>query len=652
MQWYRTSDFSPDAADITLDCNGIASMYADVNDVKWYRIAYYQPPPPARNTVLLDEEKFYEVKVNEDGVKEQMDLGNGANIADYKLDNGQLVISPSGGFDLELNPAAGLTLGFRCEADIKSADSSMLDEHDDAIYALRFIEVPTEPVKEIIETVTSRQFEAGSSETMADCISGYSSRDMKIAWYAVNQRGEETLLPDGKAFIDSSRLEDTDGHSENLQMSLQFPYKNGETDMPLDGSYDRNFFECRVTYNDAVNGEEVTKTASKRYPEDDVIRVEHKMDAIDFTVNNILASGDSKIIVPHGETVEVLCQPNGFKIGEDHKVTVLRGSDPLDSVAVFNEEAEVTCTAELDGEKVTKTVSVIPIDIGGVTAKQDRFRKSDPWSIWVNLDGTGNVDFGNEITVTFYDKNGKVVDAKMVDNSGDEAEFITESNKAEKVVVSVANSNIKEEAVVKHVTEPSARNAESEFCRFKPWNDLGKSPIKMWYSSCLDDEESKLTPFDNQNEELWHYKQHDNNDVAGRLANNPNPGMYICCYDARNDVNNYLMQAAAAAGNLCNAEVAGTPLEFHNELEHCSKHHQVAMASFPWWIILVLLLIIIVVIAACWFWNKQKNKNENDLEANNVPKEIPDGDGEITAEQEEQQEPLIDDQQQQQQSTK
>ena len=105
----------------------------------------------------------------------------------------------------------------------------------------------------------------------------------------------------------------------------------------------------------------------------------------------------------------------------------------------------------------------------------------------------------------------------------------------------------------------------------------------------------------------------------------------------------------AAKGNLCQAEAAGTPIEFHNELEYCSKHYQVGMASFPWWIILVLLLIIIVVIAACWFWNKQKNKNENgktslsrqslqaiiDLEANNV-KEIPDGDGEITAEQEEQ----------------
>jgi hypothetical protein len=100
---------------------------------------------------------------------------------------------------------------------------------------------------------------------------------------------------------------------------------------------------------------------------------------------------------------------------------------------------------------------------------------------------------------------------------------------------------------------------------------------------------------------------------------------------------------------LCQAEAAGTPIEFNKELEYCSKHYQVGMASFPWWIILVLLLIIIVVIAACWFWNKQKNKNGNDLEANNV-KEIPDGDGEITAEQEEQ-EPLVDDQQQQQQQS-
>jgi hypothetical protein len=361
IQWHRSSELAIGAPDFILDCNGIASMYPDVNDVKWYRRAFYQPPPPAHNSEILEEQKFIEVKRNEDGVKEQMDLGNAAEIGDYKLDNGQLVISPSGGFDLELNPAAGLTIGFLCEADIKTADSSMLDEHDDFVYTFRFMNVPDEPVKEIIETVTSRQFVAGSSETMADCISGYHSRPMKIAWYAVNQRGEETELPDGQAFIESSKLEDTDGHSENLQVSLQFPYKNGEADMPLDGSYDRNFFECRVTYKDAVDGKEVTKTASKRYPEDDVIRVEHKMDAIDFTVNNVLASGDSKIIVPLGETVEVLCQPNGFKIGEDHKVTVLRGSDPLDSVAAFHEEAEVTCTAELDGEKVTKTVSVIPI---------------------------------------------------------------------------------------------------------------------------------------------------------------------------------------------------------------------------------------------------------------------------------------------------
>lgn len=641
-QWHRSSEFAPGADAITLDCNGIASIYSDVNDVKWYRKAYYKAPNEF-NAVVLDEEKFIEVKRNEDGVKEQMDLGNAAEINDYKLDNGQLIITPTGGFDQDLYAAAGLTLRFLCEADIKSADSSMLDEHDDQLYTLRFIDVPEEPVKEIIETVRSRQFVAGSSETMADCISGYSSRPLTIAWHAVNQKGEKTELPDGSAFIESSKLEDVDGHTENLQVSLQFPYKNG--DMPLDGSYDRNFFECSVTYNDAVDGEEVTLTATKRYPEDDVIRVEHKMDAIDFTVNNILASGDSSIIVPKGETVDVVCQPNGFKIGEDHEITLLRDGDALDGVVVFSEEAELTCTAELDGEKVSKTVSVIPIDIGGVKATQDRFRPSDPWNIWVSLDGTGNVDFDKEdLTTTFYDKKGNVVDAKLIDNDGDKAEFQAESSQAVKVVVSVANSDIKEEAVVVHEPERGFRNKEDEFCRFKPYHDKGESPIKMWYSSC-DDEESKLTPYT----ENWHVATDlENDDVAGRLEDNPNPGMYICCYDALDDVEQYLMEAVLAKGNVCQAELGSEPLEFKDKLVQCSSHYQVGMASFPWWIILVLLLIIVVVIAACWFWNKQKDKNENDLEANNV-KEIHDGDGEITAEQE-QQDPLLDvDQQQQQQ---
>jgi len=641
IQWLRSSEFSPGADGITLDCNGIESMYSDVNDVKWYRMAYYEAPDK-QNAVLLDEEKFIEVKRNEEGVKEPMDLGNAAEIADYSLDNGQLVISPSGGFDLELNPAAGLTLAFLCEADIKDADSDMLDEHESKYYALRFMVVPEEPVKEIIETVRSRQFEAGSSETMADCISGYSSRKtMSIAWYAVNQSGKKTLLPDGEAFIDSSKLEDTDGHTENLQVSLQFPYANG--DMPLDGSYDRNFFECSVTYSDAVDGKEVTKTATKRYPDDDVIRVEHKMDAIDFTVNNILASGGSSIIVPFGEAVEVVCQPNGFKIGEDHEVTLIRDGQALDGEVVFNEEAELTCTAELDGEKVSKTVRVIPVDIGGVTAKQDRFRSSDPWSIWVNLDGTGNVDFDKDLTVTFYDKKGNVVDATMIDNSGHQAEYQLESSKAEKVVVSVTNSDIKEEAPVMHVIERSARNKEDEFCRFKPYEDLGNSPLKMWYSNC-DDEASNLEPFTGDS---WSTEVLENGDVAGRLENDANPGMYICCYDALNDVEEYLLQALS--GNLCQADLGATPIEFHGKLEYCSKHQQVSMGSFPWWIILVLLLIIVVVIAACWFWqrNKEQNQKENvdDLEVGNVEK-IHDGDGEITAEQEEQQE-LLDGQQQQ-----
>ena len=139
---------------------------------------------------------------------------------------------------------------------------------------LRFVSVPEDPVQSI-DDYNEREFEAGSSVTMADCISGYSSQDIKAAWYAVNQNGDRTLLPDGDRFIDSTKLEDRqEGHDENVQVSLQFPFENG--DMPLDKSYDRNHFECEVTYKEAVDGKLVDQTATKRFPETGEIRVERK----------------------------------------------------------------------------------------------------------------------------------------------------------------------------------------------------------------------------------------------------------------------------------------------------------------------------------------------------------------------------------------
>ena len=42
------------------------------------------------------------------------------------------------------------------------------------------------------------------------------------------------------------------------------------------------------------------------------------MTAIDFSVNDKLIAGTSEIFVPLDEPVNVNCQPNGFKIGEEH----------------------------------------------------------------------------------------------------------------------------------------------------------------------------------------------------------------------------------------------------------------------------------------------------------------------------------------------
>ena len=266
--WYRTSQWTTDADPIIFDCNGIASLYDNVSDLKWYRQAMYKEPTENFQQIL-EEQKFFQLTKNDAGVVEQMDLG--LELAGYSLSDGELVITPTGGFD---QPAAGLLLNFLCEADLQSPDDSKLDEHDDALYSVRFVEVPENPI-ESIEDFEYREFESGSSETLANCISGYSSRPLKISWRSINQAGEKNDIPDSESFIDSTKLEDTFAHSTNVELPLQFPYNGGS--LIMDGSFDKNYFECEVVYFDAVDGEDVKKTATSRFPENGVIRVEREL---------------------------------------------------------------------------------------------------------------------------------------------------------------------------------------------------------------------------------------------------------------------------------------------------------------------------------------------------------------------------------------
>ena len=150
--WYRTSQWTEDADPIIFDCNGIVDLYDDVSDLKWYRQAMYKEPTESFQPIL-DEQKFFQLTKNDAGDIEQMDLG--LDLANYRLMDGELEITPTGGFD---QPAAGLLLNFLCEADLQSPDDSLLDEHDDALYSMRFMEVPENPI-ENIEDFEYREFE-------------------------------------------------------------------------------------------------------------------------------------------------------------------------------------------------------------------------------------------------------------------------------------------------------------------------------------------------------------------------------------------------------------------------------------------------------------------------------------------------------------
>lgn len=644
--WYRSGDFK-NGKEITLNCNNIADNYSSVSDVKWYRKAVYRESKETtpEDTQHQPEEKFIEYQRSETtGELEQTVGADGP--AELRTENGELhVIYPADTesvFGSEPDPT-GLNLAYLCEADIASPDDSKLDEHPEALYMIRFISVPENPI-ETIDDYGIREFAPGSSETMADCISGYSSQDIKAAWYAVNQNGERTLLPDGNQFIDSTKLEDRqEGHDENVQVSLQFPFQNGN--MVLDKSYDRNHFECEVTYFDAVNEERIPKTATNRFPETGEIRVEHKMDSIDFTVNDVLASGDSEVIVKLGEQVELACQPNGFKIGEQHVVDVTRNGNTLDKKATFDETAEVTCTAELDGAKETKTVTVKPISIGTIEkAEKRRIRQNDPYDIFITLDGEGNVDLTDDLIVTFYNSLDTKEEAELVSKDELTARYETTSSKVAYVIIQYKDTDIKEKADV--IGDNAARKAgdTDNFCEFKPLGNLGSSVIKMWYK--YSDDEGQFTLYDN-------FETSTKGDIVkGELPDeNLEKGVYICCYDHRNDLNDVFAGMTDDQTKLLFDEDEARKLfnsEFDSKLSTCVGYYDnVVQAGFPWWIILVLLLIIIVVIGACWFWQKKKDQNENDpdVEAGNIEKPSAIPDGELEATQEEQQD-LLENQQQ------
>lgn len=451
-------------------------------------------------------------------------------------------------------------------------------------------------------------------------------------------------MPDGNQFIDSTKLEDRqEGHDENVQVSLQFPFQNGN--MVLDKSYDRNHFECEVTYFDAVNEERIPKTATNRFPETGEIRVEHKMDSIDFTVNDVLASGDSEVIVKLGEQVELACQPNGFKIGEQHVVDVTRNGNTLDKKATFDETAEVTCTAELDGAKETKTVTVKPISIGTIEkAEKRRIRQNDPYDIFITLDGEGNVDLTDDLIVTFYNSLDTKEEAELVSKDELTARYETTSSKVAYVIIQYKDTDIKEKADV--IGDNAARKAgdTDNFCEFKPLGNLGSSVIKMWYK--YSDDEGQFTLYDN-------FETSTKGDIVkGELPDeNLEKGVYICCYDHRNDLNDVFAGMTDDQTKLLFDEDEARKLfnsEFDSKLSTCVGYYDnVVQAGFPWWIILVLLLIIIVVIGACWFWQKKKDQNENDpdVEAGNIEKPSAIPDGELEATQEEQQD-LLENQQQ------
>ena len=99
-----------------------------------------------------------------------------------------------------------------------------------------------------------------------------SKREPEIEWVAYNEDGTVfRAIKQDKNW--SKRIIDTHTNAnKKVDLTLQFGGKVGT----LGAEFDKKYFVCKATYQEAVDGDLEELSVTKRYPEEQVIRIERK----------------------------------------------------------------------------------------------------------------------------------------------------------------------------------------------------------------------------------------------------------------------------------------------------------------------------------------------------------------------------------------
>jgi len=592
-----------------------------------------------------------DVKIVDSNVETGKGLGDFADFS-YDENTGDLIIPPEYAFDGYANGEFGLRqhllFGFKCDADYGPEDGQL--NYGPSFHQLMFLDIPNEEDRIKVEQRYQGGYEFGENnkeEEIAECSTGYANREPEIEWVAYNEDG--TVFREIKQDKNwSKRIIDTHTNAnKKVDLTLQFGGKVGA----LGPEFDKKYFVCKATYQEAVDSELEELSVTKRYPEEQVIRIEHPISKLDVVVNGNTVGNVDELIVSRDETTTVDCESNGYEIGagEPQEIYSIDGSTvdgPI--VKQFKKSASVTCSASLSNSGKEKTFTIIPktIDIQSALLDSTYRPGIDPQFLTVKL-GT-DVDM-DKLDISILDKDGKPLNVgepeiQQVGEKDGVPQYVlvykvppAQQGKARQVQVGIKdNGGIQKQENI--LTDKNNRemlpnaDAENVVCHFQKYGDAEASAIKFWYNECSDENPGTFAPIAAADQDDYGtFTKEDNENTVKRSIVEPTGGAYICCYDYNNDATPNSQDGLSDL--TCDAEQMKNFL-FSKNNQYCKVTYIEPSSGFPWWIILVLFLIILIVVAAIMWWRKKKNDEEADLEAGNVEKvqQIPDGQIDATQE--------------------
>jgi len=589
-----------------------------------------------------------DVKIIDSVVEPEKGLGDFADFS-YDKATGDLIIPSSYAFDQFADGENGLRahilFGFKCDADYGDKGDK---NYGPSFHQLLFLDIPNQEDMIKVQQRYQGGYEFGENnkeEEIAECSTGYANREPEIEWVAYNEDGSvfRAIKQDRNW---SKRIVDTHQNMNlKVDLTLQFGGKVG----PLGPEFDKKYFVCETTYDQAKNGDINKLSVEKRYPENEVIRIEHPISKLDVKVNGNIVGDVDELIVSRDETTTVLCDSDGYEIGvgdpqEMYKIDGATVDGPI--TKQFKKSATVACSASLSTGSKDKTFTVIPktIDIQGAFLDTNYRPDIDPQYLTVNL-GT-DVDL-DKLDIAILDKDGKPLNVgepeiiKGKDKDGIPQYTLVysvptdEQGKARNVQVGIKdNGGIqKQKEITTGKTNRemlTSSNEEKVVCHFEKFGENEASAIKFWYNECSDENPGQFAAI-GQSEDYGEWSEESNANTVKKTISEPTGGAYICCYDYGNDVT---PNSQPGLQDLtCDAEKINKFL-FSGVNKNCKATFIEPSSGFPWWIILVLFLIILIVVAAIMWWRKKKNDEEQDLEVGNVekPQQIPDGQIDATQE--------------------